>query len=132
MKRNVIALCVVTTLVTSTTGCGCFRRLRDTICRGARCGAPAAVAAPAPVVQPIAVAPMAYDPGCGYAAADPGCAYPGGQVVGYPGTLGGVDSGWTPGCESCSGGYAMPPVINGGDYIMDPNAGAGLSDPGPQ
>lgn len=119
MKKELIAVCVVATVVSSTTGCGCLRRFRDCLCRGARCSAPATVAAPAPVAQPLAVAPMAYDPGCGYAGYDPGCAYTGQQMVGYPGQPV-FDSGWTPGCESCSGGYAAPQVINGGEIPNDP------------
>ena len=101
--KKLIALCIVTTVITSVTGCGCCRRLRDFICRGAYCGG-TAVAAPAPIAYapaPMPVAPMAYDPGCSYAGYDPGCGY----TAAYPS----YDSGWVPqaGCESCSGGYSM-------------------------
>ncbi|TWT92329.1 hypothetical protein Pla108_41280 [Botrimarina colliarenosi] len=124
--KKLIALCIVTTVVSSTTGCGCCRRLRDFVCRGAQCGG-SALAAPAPMAYappPMAVAPMAYDPGCSYAGYDPGCNY----SVGYGGPS--YDSGWSPGaagCESCSGGYAMP---SDGGYLVDPNASSSM--PGPQ
>ncbi len=113
--KKLIALCIVTTVVTSVTGCGCCRRFRDFICRGANCGA-ATVAAPAPIAYappPMAVAPMAFDPGCSYAGADPGCGY----MTAYPQ----MDSGWTSGqaCESCNSGYSMP---SSGGVLVDPNA----------
>jgi len=112
MKNRILIVCAAATLVTSVTGCGTCRRLRDFVCRGARCGAAPATAAPAP----LAVAPMAMDPGCGYAGYDPGCGYPGGQVVGYPPAY---DSGWMqggPACDSCSGGYSMP-SYDSGTYV---------------
>lgn len=113
--KKLIALCIVTTVITSVTGCGCCRRFRDMVCRGASCGV-ATVAAPAPVTYappPMAVAPMAYDPGCAYAGYDPGC--------GYSAAYAPVDSGWSsgPGCESCNSGYSMP---SSGGYLVDPNA----------
>jgi hypothetical protein len=116
--NKIIALCIVTTVVTSVTGCGCCRRFRDFICRGSVCGA-TAVAAPAPIAYAAAPMPMAYDPGCAYAGADPGC----GDMTAYPQ----MDSGWTGGqaCESCSGGYSMP---SSGGVLVDPNAS---SLPGP-
>lgn len=121
--KKLIALCIATTVITSVTGCGCCRRLRDFVCRGAYCGG-SAVAAPAPVAiapPPMAVAPMAYDPGCGYAGYDPGCGY----SAAYPS----YDSGWTagPACESCSGGYSMP---SDGGYLVDPGAST-LPGPAP-
>ena len=103
--KKVIALCIVTIVVSSVTGCGCCRRLRGFICRGAYCGG-SAVAAPAPIMQPLAVAPMACDPCGGFADYDPGCGY----SAAY-GSAPGYDSGWTqagPACDSCSGGYSMP------------------------
>lgn len=135
--KKLIALCIVTTVVSSVTGCGCARRLRDFVCRGSRCGAVTAIAAP-PIMAapPMVAAPMAYDPGCGYPGAmagyDPGCGFPGAQTYGYAPSY---DSGWTgggAGCESCSGGYSMPsygggmPVDNG--YLAAPSSGV---DPGP-
>lgn len=129
--KKLIALCIVTTVLSSVTGCGCCRRFRSWICRGAYCGAPAAVAAPAPVpmapVAPIAAAPMAYDPGCGYAGFDPSCGYSGMQTYGY-GSVPAYDSGWVPGapgCDSCSGGYSLPSYD--GSYPVD----GGSPAPGP-
>lgn len=133
--KKLIALCIVTTVVSSVTGCGCVRRLRDFVCRGSRCGATTAIAAP-PVIAgpPMMAAPMAYDPGCGYgggiAGYDPSCGYPGAQTYGYAPSY---DSGWMPGgpagCDSCSGGYSMPSYDGG--YLADPNSGGGTVYPGP-
>lgn len=67
MKKTLL-LVTVALLVTSTVGCGCCRRLRDRLCRGAFCGAtplgaPAVMGvAPTPVYAPQAVAPMATAP----------------------------------------------------------------------
>lgn len=133
--KKLIALCIVTTVATSVTGCGCCRRLRDFVCRGSRC-AQSAIAAPAPIaappvvpVAPMAAAPMMCDPGCGYAGYDPGCGYSGPVSYGYGGMP--MDSGWMPAgpaCESCSGGYTMPSYDGG--YTVEPGAPAML-DPGP-
>lgn len=121
--KKLIALCIVTTLVSSVTGCGCFRRVRDFLCRGSRCGTAAVIAAPPMVAAPPMMAPMAYDPGCG-------CDY-GQQTYGYAPSY---DSGWMPGaagCDSCSGGYSMPAYdggYSGGGYLPGPG---GQIDPGP-
>ncbi len=58
MKKLTILLALLM-LTISTVGCGCTRRIRDRLCRGAFCG-PAAVAAPAAAAQPsfAAQAPM--------------------------------------------------------------------------
>lgn len=130
--KKIVALCIVTTVVTSVSGCGCLRRLRDFACRGAYCGGPA-VAAPAPIAAPPVVpmaAPMAYEPGCQYGGLtgyDPGCGYMGPQTYGY-GSVPAYDSGWMPAgpaCESCNGGYALP-AYDGG-YPVD----SGSVAPGP-
>ncbi len=133
--KKLIALCIVTTVVTSVTGCGCCRRMRDLICRGSRCSQNA-VAAPAPImappvmpVAPMATAPMMCDPGCGYAGYDPGCGYAGPATYGYGAAP--MDSGWMPsgpGCESCGGGYTMPSYDGG--YTVEPGATSTI-DPGP-
>ncbi|MEN0110254.1 MAG: hypothetical protein AAF805_05985 [Planctomycetota bacterium] len=118
MKKTALLLAVAVT-ATSLTGCGCFRRMRDALCRGAYCGAPT-VAAPAPVapVMPLAACPpaMGYDPTCGYAGA---------QMVGY-GSTPMYDSGWVPGgCDDCgAGSYSLP------SYPVDSSAG-GTTYPGP-
>lgn len=118
--KKLILLCVVTTVVTSVTGCGCCRRFRDFLCRGAYCGSGNVVAAPAPIAAPIVAAPMAYDPGCSYAGYDPGCGY----QVGYGGAP--YDSGWVQGAPVGDGGsYTIP---SGGGFLVDPNAPA---TPGP-
>jgi hypothetical protein len=122
--KKLIALCIVTTVISSVTGCGCCRRVRDFLCRGAYCGSNSVVAAPVPMMAAppqIVAAPMAYDPGCSYAGMDPGCGY----QVGYPS----YDSGWSAGqaCDSCSGGYAIP-AQSGGAYLADPNSSVA---PGP-
>ncbi|QDT70766.1 hypothetical protein MalM25_37220 [Planctomycetes bacterium MalM25] len=135
--KKLIALCIVTTVVTSVTGCGCCRRMRDFICRGSRCRQ-AAVVAPAPICAPVVpVAPMAAapmcDPGCGYAGFDPGCGYSGPATYGYGGGYGGMpmDTGWMPGpgCNSCSGGYTMPSYDGG--YSVQPGVPSSTVDPGP-
>jgi hypothetical protein len=62
--KKIIVLLVLVMLVTSTSGCGIFRRMRDRLCRGAFCGstaAPATVApAPSPIFVPQAAMPMAH------------------------------------------------------------------------
>lgn len=88
--KKVLLLLVAATLLSSTLGCGCCRRLRDRICRGAFCGsstattvpsyvAPAAVPTFVPQASaPVMCAPMAVEncypveASCGY---DPGCSY---------------------------------------------------------
>lgn len=58
--KNVTILLVLAMLALSTVGCGCMRRVRDRLCRGAYCG-PSAVATPAASTTPgvVAAAPMA-------------------------------------------------------------------------
>lgn len=91
--RQIALLLVAATLVTSTTGCGIFRRMKDRFCRGSLCGsvsAPAPTyAVPTPVVVPQA-AVMAAPANCypcdpcaeqcvgygSYMDADCGCAAP--------------------------------------------------------
>ena len=119
--KKMLALLVVATVATSLTGCGCCRRLRDTICRGAYCGtaAPAPIVAPPPVVT-APVAPMALGADCGCNAApiayDAGCGYPSGvpTMVGF----GGVP------CDTCAGGsYTLPSsggFSDGGVIYDDP------------
>lgn len=122
MKKLVLLL-TVATVVSSVTGCGVFRRLRDCLCRGAQCG-PTAIAAPPMVMgPPVAACPPAYDPGCGY----PGGVMGDVQTLGYGG---GYDSGWVSGCDSCNGGSYALPGGNGG-YLMDSAGGAGGALPGP-
>lgn len=130
--KKLLTLLIVSTVVSSVTGCGCCRRLRDFVCRGSRCGGATALAVP-PILSapPMAAAPMAYDPGCNYAGYDPSCAYPGAQTYGY-GSTPSYDSGWMPGgqaCDSCSGGYSMPAYdggySDGGSYLADPGVSPG-------
>lgn len=103
--KKILALLVVATVVTSVTGCGCCRRLRDTICRGAFCGSPAPVA-----VAPVA--PVAIAPPCGCEGApiamDAGCGFPAGiQTTAF---------GSVP-CDTCSGGsFSLP---GSSDVIYD-------------
>ena len=127
--KKMLALLVVATVVTSVTGCGCCRRLRDTICRGAYCGAAAPSQAVAP--PPIVAAPLALNADCGCNAApvalDAGCGFPGGvqTMVGF----GGVP------CESCGGGSFTLPSSQGVIYddpgfLSSPRT-LEPSDPGP-
>ena len=93
MKKIALALALVVYL-SSLTGCGCFRRVRGTLCRGAICGTQSApllsrVAAPAPapiVVSPpapiVAAPPVVRAPVC-----QPRCVQP--QVV-------------VPSCQPCT------------------------------
>lgn len=120
--KKLTSLLIAVILVTSVTGCGCGRRLRDWLCRGAYCGAAPAIAAPAPIAAcppPMYAAPpvAAYDPGCGYG---------GVQTYGYGS---GYDSGWIPGgCNDCGGSYAMPSYDQG--YVGDLGT-TGTVDPSP-
>ncbi|TWT88977.1 hypothetical protein Mal64_24680 [Pseudobythopirellula maris] len=118
MKKILILMAAVL-LVSSVSGCGCFRRMRDFLCRGSYCGSQtAAVAAPAYAAPPMMAAPMAYDPGCSY---DPGCGYGGVQTYGYNGYP--MEMGMS-GCDSCQSGYSLPTYA--GESYMD-----GAVDPGP-
>lgn len=127
--KKILALLVVVVVLPSLTGCGCCRRLRDRLCRGAYCGA---VAAPLVAPPVMATSPIACDPGCGYGGGivDAGCGYsPGIQTYGYGGGLP-FDSG----CTSCSGGYELPSYgFNGGYSDPGYSSGSGTStiDPGP-
>ncbi|TWT46823.1 hypothetical protein [Botrimarina hoheduenensis] len=129
MKKNALMLLAVAVTATSLTGCGCCRRLRDTLCRGAYCGGGSAAAIPAPLAM-AAPAPMA-DMSCAYnpmpVAYDAGCGYdPMVQTYGY-GSVPMMDSG----CPSCvDGSYSMPSYDNGGAYLGSPSTG-GMIDPGP-
>ena len=122
MKKLALLL-IVATVVTSVTGCGCCRRLRDWVCRGAYCGAAPTVAAPAPVAAcpPVyAAPPVAMEAGCGF--------NPGVQTYGYGGAPM-YDSGWMPGCNDCGGGsYSLPSYDQG--YVTDPGV-SGTIDPSP-
>lgn len=127
--KKLMALLVLATVVSSVTGCGCCRRLRDTLCRGAYCGTVAP--APVAVAPPVMAAPLAVSADCGCNAApvafDAGCAYPGAvpTVVGFGGA----------GCDTCSGGsYTLP--TSGGVMYDDPGyltgpAPLSTMDPGP-
>lgn len=136
MKKNALMLLVVAVTVTSLTGCGCCRRLRDTLCRGAYCGGPAA-ALTAPAAPPVmAPAPLA-DVGCGFnpVAYDAGCGYdPMVQTYGYNGFPMGAPMMMDGGCPSCvDGSYSMPSYDSGGSYLVDPGTSGtiGPVDPGP-
>lgn len=123
--KKLLALLAVALFVTSVTGCGCCRRLRDAICRGSRCAAPATMAAPAPIPQAVCPscppAPVVYDAGCEYGA----------QTYGYP-----MDpmygSAWTDDCSTCSGGsYTIPETV-GPSYFSDSDDSLnGTITPGP-
>ncbi|MEO1496011.1 MAG: hypothetical protein AAFV43_02550 [Planctomycetota bacterium] len=138
MKNNGLMLLAVAITVTSVTGCGCCRRLRDTLCRGAYCGAPAA-ALPAPLAPPmVSPAPLA-DVGCGFnpVAYDAGCGFdPMVQTYGYNGFPAGGQMMGSPmvmdgGCPNCvDGSYALPSYDTGGSYLVDPGT-TGSIDPGP-
>lgn len=129
--KKLLVLLVVATVLPSLMGCGCCRRLRDRLCRGAYCGATAA-----PLVAPpvMAAPPLACDPGCGYGSGivDAGCGYnPGIQTYGYGGGLP-INSGYNSGCTSCGGGYELPSYGGGysdQSYLADP--GSSSIDPGP-
>jgi len=121
MKKILIVLAAAM-LITSVSGCGCFRRMRDFLCRGAYCGSSqATVAAPAPMyaAPPTYAAPMAYDPACGY---DPSCGY-GGVQYGYNAVP--MDMG---GCDDCQSGYSLPTY---GGEMMSPGSGGVFPGPAP-
>lgn len=114
--KKLLAFLVVATVVSSVTGCGCCRRLRDIACRGAYCGgAPAAVAPMVAAPMPMMAAPMAACSSCPpqSMAYDPGCGYSGMQTLGYGGydmgSAGVVDSGWSASCPDCQGGVIGTP-----------------------
>ncbi|QDU89967.1 hypothetical protein Pla175_33650 [Pirellulimonas nuda] len=115
--RRVAMLMLLTMVVTSLVGCGCCRRLRDRVGRGAYCG-PTAAPAQQYVAAPQCAAPapsVVYDAGCGY---DPGCAY--GAAYGsssgfqsYPMDSGTYDSGWSGGAPATGGVMEPTPVYPG-------------------
>lgn len=123
MKR-VAMLMVVTMITTSFVGCGCVRRVRDRLCRGAYCG-PTTASAPlmaAPVVVAPQVSPsVVYDAGCGYdpgCGAEPGCGYTtsyggGSSYPSYPADGGMYDSGWAGGAPMEGGVLTPQPVMPG-------------------
>ena len=113
MKKK-LTLLVVAMFISSVAGCGCCRRARDWVCRGAVCRTPAPAVAPIamPAPQPVAACPSC-PPVAPMASYDPGCGYFGEQTYGYPGySLDGsgvIDLGWSSSCPSCEGGsYVLP------------------------
>ncbi len=112
-------LMLLTLVVTSLVGCGCCRRLRDRVGRGAYCG-PTTAAAPtfavAPQPQFVAPAPsVVYDAGCNY---EPSCTY--GAAYGgspefssFPTQGGTMDSGWSGGAQMQGGVLEPTPVYPG-------------------
>ena len=104
MKRVTILLAVAV-IAAPSGGCGCCGRLRDWLCRGAFCGAPAAptyaapaplavpppmsMGAPMPMAAPIAGCPPGYPMETVY---EPGCAYD----VGMPAGPMYGSGGWAP------------------------------------
>lgn len=133
--KNLTLLLALAMLTTQFVGCGCFRRMRDTLCRGAYCGetapivprpgilTPQTVVAPtAPVVIPQAscnpCTPMVTcspvcDPCC-----DPcsnGLAYPAGAAFG--------------GCMECNGGPMYGGQVYDGQVIEGQPAAGGVTLP---
>ncbi len=140
--KKLLALLVVATVVSSVTGCGCFRRLRDFACRGAYCGVGSTESVPMVAApMPMMAAPMAACPTCPpeSMAYDPGCGYSGMQTLGYGGydmgSAGMVDSGWSASCPDCQGGVISTPSYDMPSYstpTYDGPAYEGSSnDPGP-
>ncbi len=122
MKKIIVLLAVVI-LVTSTTGCGCMRRLRDRLCRGAFCGSTATpgvigstvAPAPTPIFVPQAAAPMYGVPCETCYPCDP-CCDPCAGGASYGG-------GWNSDCDcNSSGSYLPAGSIMGGS--MQPSAPA--------
>lgn len=108
MKNKIMLLMALAMFVSSVAGCGCCRRVRDWVCRGAICRPAAPLAAQATAAPPVAACPScppvvsSYDPGCGY----------GEQTYGYgsyPIEGGVIDSGWSSSCPDCQGpSYTLP------------------------
>lgn len=112
--RKITILLAVAIVAAQSVGCGCCNRLRDWLCRGAYCGAPAqAYVAPAPCAVPAPVAygaPLAatcptcpqqcypmetsFEPSCGYGAGMPMYA----------------DGGWAPSGTAAPGGVIVDPA----------------------
>ena len=124
MKKTMMLLIVATTL-SSVVGCGCCRRVRDWMCRGAICKTPAPVVAPQPVAACPACPPVttAYDPGCGYEQTYGYGSYP----VEGPSM---IDSGWSSSCPDCSGPSYSLPSDSGSSYQYDSGSTSTI-DPGP-
>lgn len=126
MKR-ISGLLIVAIVASSVTGCGCCRRVRDTLCRGAYCGPPAAAAlapAPVPAIAAPMAAPIAAAPACGCeftapVAYDAGCGCPSEfQTTAFGGAV----------CDGCQGGSYTLPGTAGGVIYDDPGF---VTTPGP-
>lgn len=151
--KKLLLLLAVTLLVGNLVGCGCCRRLRDTLCRGAYCGSTAApqltpaFATPAPIITPpvqqfvappqAMVAPCPQPQCAPVCSCDPCCSpdpcaqtygYGSAPALNYPaGNFGGVvnDSGWAAGCSNCDGNNYSGAMPG----MMMPQGG--VPDPGP-
>ncbi len=148
--KKIAFLLAIMVYASSLTGCGCYRRIKGTLCRGAYCGtqsaaigAPVRVAAPAPMIiqQPAqyVAAPQVYaapccecppvscDPCCDPCGADYGVGYGGGSIgsVGSDcGCNGGVVGGYVGEAGSTNSGWNNSPAESG-------SAPAINNDPGP-
>ncbi|MEX2167916.1 MAG: hypothetical protein WD851_01275 [Pirellulales bacterium] len=112
--RKIPILLAVAIIAAQSVGCGCCNRMRDWLCRGAYCGAPAQTyVAPAPCAVP---APMMM--GAPMAATCPTC------PQGYP-----METSFEP---SCGYGAGMPMYTEGG-WAPSGTTGGGviMTDPGP-
>ncbi|MGL4515041.1 MAG: hypothetical protein ACRCT8_18300 [Lacipirellulaceae bacterium] len=94
--KNLLVVLTFAVVTTSVTGCGCFRRARDFVCRGAYCGGSSVAAAP-PVMMASPAPVMAYDPSCAYGDV---------QTMGYP-----MEA------DCAAAGYSMPTTYDGGTMI---------------
>jgi hypothetical protein len=107
--KNLLVLLALAVVTTSVTGCGCFRRARDFVCRGAFCGSTAAATTPVVMAAPAPV--MAYEPSCGYS---------GVQTMAYP-----VEA------DCAAGSYSMPTTFDSGAMGGTMVDGGTMISPGP-
>jgi hypothetical protein len=136
MKKTLILL-VAVMLLSSTVGCGCMRRVRDRLCRGAYCGSSApvmgatTVPAPAPIYIPQASAPMMQYPQYVMPSTPCETCYPCDPCDPCGGSGTSYDSGWNNDCGCNGGGYLPAGSISAGEYGAPLTAPANPSGPFP-